>query len=76
MARARSPVDRYALRDDIASPSGSRTVGRPITSVPRLRSAAMRRITTSCWKSFSPKNAESARLSANSLATTVHTPRK
>jgi len=36
----------------------------------------MRRMTSNCWKSFSPKKAHSARESANSFATTVHTPRK
>jgi hypothetical protein len=36
----------------------------------------MRRITVSCWKSFSPKMATSGSTMWNSLATTVATPSK
>ena len=36
----------------------------------------MRRITASCWKSFSPNTATSGRTASNSLATTVATPSK
>ena len=40
------------------------------------RSATMRRITASCWKSFSPNSATSGRTASSSLATTVATPSK
>ncbi len=40
------------------------------------RSAAIRRITASCWKSFSPNSATSGRTWLNNLATTVATPSK
>ncbi len=55
-ARAR-PRTRKRLRDESARPSASRTVGTPTTSTPSARSRATPRTITSCWKSFSPKNA-------------------
>src|SRR5205823_2429723 len=63
-------------RLDIASPSGSRTVGQPTTETGNDRSAAMRRITASCCQSFSPKYASHGPAMLNSLATTVATPAK
>jgi hypothetical protein len=45
-------------------------------SVEMLRSAAIRRITASCWKSFSPNRATSGRTESSNLATTVATPSK
>ena len=53
----RSSAVRYALRLDIASPSGSRTSGHPTTVTGRSRSRAIRRTTASCWKSLRPKYA-------------------
>src|SRR3954447_10391805 len=75
-AASRCAGDRYALRLDIASPSGSRTSGQPTTSTGRSRSATMRVITASCWASLRPKNARHGPAIANSLATTVVTPSK
>src|SRR3984893_8319482 len=75
-AAARSSGDRQALREDIASPSRSRTVFEPITRTPRSRSAAIRLTTRNCWKSFSPNTATSGRTCVNSLPTTVVTPPK
>ena len=54
----------------------SRTVGTPTISTGRPRSATIRRITASCWKSFSPNKATSGRTASSSLATTVATPSK
>ena len=48
-AAARPAGDSRALRDDIASPSGSRTVSHGTTVVGRARSSAIRRITRTCW---------------------------
>ena len=73
--RARSG-DRWTLRDDIARPSGSRTVGQVTTSVPIARSRAIWRMTMTCWASFCPKYARSAPTSPNRIATTVATPSK
>ena len=72
----RCAASRRTLRLDIASPSGSRTIGAPTISMPRSRSHVIRRITASCWKSFSPNTATSGRTAPNSLVTTVVTPRK
>ena len=74
--RRAAPGRGGVLRLDIARPSGSRTVGCPITSTPRSRSADSRRTTASCWKSFSPNTATSGRTAVNSLVTTVVTPSK
>ena len=74
-ARGRSG-ERYALRLDIARPSGSRTIGQPTTSTGRLRSSAMRVITASCCASLRPKNAAHGPTIANSFVTTVVTPSK
>ena len=54
-AAARSSGERWTLRELIARPSGSRTVGQATTSVPIARSRAIRAMTRSCWASFSPK---------------------
>src|SRR5438094_701106 len=54
-AARRSTVERYRLRELIARPSGSRTIGQPTTRTPRRRSRLMVWTTRSCWKSFWPK---------------------
>ena len=64
------------MRLDIASPSGSRTIGQPTTSTGRLRSSTRRVITASCWASLRPKNAEHGPTTAKSFVTTVATPSK
>ena len=64
------------LRLDSARPSASRTVGTPTISMPKSRSAVMRRITASCCQSFSPNTATCGRTAWNSFVTTVVTPRK
>ncbi len=51
-------------------------MGQPTTSTGKDRSAASRRTTRSCWKSFSPKYARHGPAIENSLATTVATPSK
>ena len=48
----------------------------PTISTGEPRSAAIRRITASCWKSFSPNRATSGATASSSLATTVATPSK
>ena len=48
-AAARPAGERRALREDRASPSGSRTVSSATTSVGSARSSAIRRITRTCW---------------------------
>src|SRR5262245_16425533 len=67
---------RRRLRLERATPSSSRTVGTPTISMPKSRSAVMRRMTASCWKSFSPNTATCGRTAWKSLVTTVVTPRK
>ena len=47
--RPARPAYSRALRDDIARPSGSRTVAQGTTSVGSARSSAIRRITATCW---------------------------
>jgi len=54
-AAARASGERWTFREDSARPSDSRTVGQPTTSIGIARSAAMRRITRTCWASFWPK---------------------
>ena len=61
-ASARCSAVRRVLREDIASPSASRTVGPETISTGTSRSRTIRRITASCWKSFSPKTAARSRL--------------
>ncbi len=67
---------RYWLRELIASPSASRTVGAATISTGMHRSATMRRMTVSCWKSFSPNTATCGSTMWKSFATTVLTPSK
>ena len=64
------------MRLERARPSSSREVGQPTTPTGIDRSATIRRTTTSCWKSFSPKNAWHGPTIENSFATTVATPAK
>jgi hypothetical protein len=47
-ARGRSSAVRYALRLDMARPSGSRTVSQPSMRTGMSRSRTNRRITASC----------------------------
>ena len=54
-AASRSAAESLTLRLESASPSASRTIGQPTTSIGSDRSNAIRRTTASCWKSFSPK---------------------
>ena len=69
--------DRYRLRLDRASPSGSRTVGTPWTRTARSRSATIRRTSDQLLVVLL---AEERRLragsAASSLSTTVSTPEK
>ncbi len=48
-AAARPDGVSLALREDIARPSGSRTVSHGTTSVGSARSRAIRAITRTCW---------------------------
>ena len=48
-AWTRSSAERYALRDDIATPSVSRRIGMPTISMPKSRSRTMRWMIASCW---------------------------
>ena len=48
-AARRSASLSRRLRLDIATPSGSRTVGTPTTSMPKSMSVAMRLMMASCW---------------------------
>lgn len=75
-ASARCSGERRELRDDMARPSGSRTVGWGMISTGTSRSRTMRRMTASCWKSFSPKTAAWHPVRRKSLRTTVQTPSK
>src|SRR3954451_13620664 len=75
-ARRRSSGARRTLRLDSARPSGSRTVSTASTRTPSSRSRTSRRMTASCWASFSPKYATSGRMMVKSLVTTVATPSK
>ena len=45
----RGEVPAPVFRLDIASPSGSRTVGQPTTSMSKFRSDTIFRITINCW---------------------------
>ncbi len=54
-AAARCSGVRRTLRELMARPSGSRTIGQATISVAMPRSRAMRRTTSSCWASFWPK---------------------
>ena len=47
-AAARSSSLRYVLRELLAKPSASRTMGQPTTCTPKLRSRTIRLITKSC----------------------------
>ena len=53
--RRRSSALRYALRELIANPSGSRTIGQLTISTGKFRSRTICRITASCAASFCPK---------------------
>jgi hypothetical protein len=54
-AASRCSGESSAFRDERARPSGSRTIGQATTSTGSSRSETIRRITASCWASFSPK---------------------
>src|SRR5262249_4217358 len=75
-AASRASVDSSRFRLDSARPSASRTVGTPTMSIPKSRSAVIRRITASCCQSFSPNSAQCGRTAWKSFVTTVVTPRK
>src|SRR5512143_2086578 len=75
-AALRSSPCRYLFRELIARPSASRTIGAPTIRTSMFRSRAIRRMTASCWKSFSPKTATCGFPIISSFATTVATPRK
>jgi len=66
----------YRLREERASPSGSRTIGQPTTSTGMSRSLAILERILHCWKSLRPKTAVQGPVRLNSLATTVVTPAK
>ena len=68
--------DSSTLRLDIASPSGSRTVGQTSIRTGMSRSRTRRLITIACWASFWPKYATSGPTMFSSLVTTVVTPSK
>ena len=75
-ARRRASASSSTLRLDIASPSGSRTVGQTSMRTGKSRSRTMRRMSSACCASFCPKNASSGCTMFSSLVTTVATPRK
>ena len=75
-ARSRSCGASRRLREDRASPSGSRTVGRTSIRDGMSRSETIRVTTATCWASFWPKKATSGCTMFSSLATTVQTPAK
>ncbi len=75
-AASRSSAESRRLRLESARPSASRTVDTPTISMPKSRSAAIRRTTASCCQSFSPKTARCGRTAWKSFVTTVVTPRK
>ena len=64
------------MRDESASPSASRTVGRTRSSISSARSRIRRRMTSTCWASFCPKYAWVGWTIVKSLRTIVATPRK
>ena len=65
-----------ALRLDIASPSGSRTVGRPTISIPMSRSSDHPADDGELLEVLLPEHRDVGSTALNSLATTVVTPRK
>src|SRR5579872_27175 len=67
---------RYALRELIAKPSFSRTMGQTTIRTSKSRSRTILRTMAACAASFWPKTARSGCTMLNSLATTVVTPRK
>ena len=75
-ARRCSSSERYLLRELMARPSASRTMGAVMILMGKLRSRTMRRMIAACWASFWPNTARSGSAALKSFETTVVTPSK